>query len=223
MILSLSNILGRSQTKEFSNSVGDFAYSRNNIKYWQDKKCGCRVQKLRGPVCESDILLLKTWVTTMETYEITPLHFTVRYFINILAKKINLVIHSWTFRAVLTNCSKLIFLSVLCSLGTVSFFSSETVICSVLIKWQVLIFIGTRKCKCMHVLRGINAVTVQIKATTFGHVHHHVNIVQLRFALHLSWRKVARGYPGFKITRISSMALLQNKSLFQALSQGWIS
>lgn len=32
------------------------------------------------------------------------------------------------------------------------------------------IFIGTRKCRCMHVQGGINAVTVQIKATAFGHV-----------------------------------------------------
>ena len=31
------------------------------------------------------------------------------------------------------------------------------------------IFIGTRKCRCMHVQGGINAVTVQIKATAFGH------------------------------------------------------
>ena len=30
----------------------------------------------------------------METDEITPLHFAVRYFINILAKNINLVIQS---------------------------------------------------------------------------------------------------------------------------------
>ena len=45
--------------------------------------------------------------------------------------------------------------------------------------------------KCMHVqggIKSINAVTVQIKAsaTTFGHAHHHVNIVRLRFAVHLS-------------------------------------
>ena len=32
-------------------------------------------------------------LTSMETDEITPLHFAVRYFINILAKNINLVIH----------------------------------------------------------------------------------------------------------------------------------
>ena len=57
------------------------------------------------------------------------------------------------------------------------------------------IFIGTRKCKCMHVQGGINAVTVQIKATAFGHAHHNVMIVRLRFAVHLSWRKVARGIP----------------------------
>ena len=39
------------------------------------------------------------------------------------------------------------------------------------------------------------------------------------FTVHFSWRKVARKYPDtiFKITRISSMALLQNKPLFQAL------
>ena len=44
-------------------------------------------------------------------------------------------------------------------------------------------------------------------------------IVRLRFPVHLSWGKVARGYPDaiFKIIRISSMALLQNKSLFQVL------
>ena len=48
------------------------------------------------------------------------------------------------------------------------------------------IFIGTRKCRCMNVQGGINAVTVQIKATTFGHADHHVNIVRLRFAVHLS-------------------------------------
>ena len=48
------------------------------------------------------------------------------------------------------------------------------------------IFIGTRKYKCMHAKGGINAVTVEIKATTFGHVHHHVNIVRPRFAMHLS-------------------------------------
>ena len=33
-------------------------------------------------------------LTSMETDEITPLHFAVRYFINILAKNINLVIQS---------------------------------------------------------------------------------------------------------------------------------
>ena len=65
----------------------------------------------------------------METDEITPLHVTVRYFINILAKNINLVIPSRKFRAVLTNCNKLIFLSVFCPFkGTVSIFSSETVV-----------------------------------------------------------------------------------------------
>ena len=47
-------------------------------------------------------------------------------------------------------------------------------------------FIGTRKRKCMHVWGGINVITVQIEATTFGHAHHHLNIVRLRFAMHLS-------------------------------------
>ena len=36
------------------------------------------------------------------------------------------------------------------------------------------IFIGTRKCRCMHVQGGINALTVQIKATAFGHAHHNL-------------------------------------------------
>ena len=48
------------------------------------------------------------------------------------------------------------------------------------------IFIGTRKCRYMHVQGGINAVTVQIKATAFGHAHHNVMIVPLRFAVLLS-------------------------------------
>ena len=38
-----------------------------------------------------------------------------------------------------------------------------------------------------------------------------MNIARLRFAVHLSWRKVAGGYPEaiYKIGRISSMALFQ--------------
>ena len=73
------------------------------------------------------------------------------------------------------------------------------------------IFISTQKCKCMHLSAGINVITVRIKATTFGHARHHVNIVRLRFAVYLSWRKVARGYPEaiFKISRISSRVLFQ--------------
>ena len=48
-------------------------------------------------------------LTSMEIDEMTPLHFAVRYFINILAKNINLVIRSLKFRAILANCNKLIF------------------------------------------------------------------------------------------------------------------
>ena len=47
-------------------------------------------------------------LTSMEIDEITRLHFAVRYFINILAKNINLVILSLKFRAVLDDCNKLI-------------------------------------------------------------------------------------------------------------------
>ena len=31
----------------------------------------------------------------------------------------------------------------------------------------------------------VNAATVQYKATALRHAHHHVNIVQLRFAVHI--------------------------------------
>ena len=55
----------------------------------------------------------ETWATSMETDEITPLHFTVRNFIYILVKNINLVTHGWNFRAVSTDCNKLILLNVL--------------------------------------------------------------------------------------------------------------
>ena len=111
----------------------------------------------------------------METDEITPLHFAVRYFINILAKNINLVIRRLKFRAVLANCNKLN-----CFLF---FFRNSDMQCSDKVTG---IFRGTRECRCMHVQGGINAVTVQIKATAFGHAHHNVMIVRLRFAVHLS-------------------------------------
>ena len=76
------------------------------------------------------------------------------------------------------------------------------------------IFIGARKCRCMHVQGGINAVTVQIKATAFGHAHHNVMILRLRFVCTSCEEKWPGGYPDaiFKITRISSIALSQNKS-----------
>ena len=51
-------------------------------------------------------------LTSMEIDEITPLHFAVRYFINISAKNITLVIHSLKFRVVLANSNKLIFFKV---------------------------------------------------------------------------------------------------------------
>ena len=54
----------------------------------------------------------------METDEITPLHFTVRNFIYILVKNINLVTHGWNFRAVSTDCNKLILLNVLSPIYT---------------------------------------------------------------------------------------------------------
>ena len=114
-------------------------------------------------------------LTSMEIDEITPLHFAVRYFINILAKNINLVVRRLKFGAVLANCNKLN-----CFLF---FFRNSDMQCSDKVTG---IFRGTRKCRCMYVQGGINAVTVQIKATAFGHAHHNVMIVRLRFAVLLS-------------------------------------
>ena len=58
------------------------------------------------------------------------------------------------------------------------------------------------KQQAMNELRTImNAATVQYKATALRHAHHHVNIVQLQFAVHILWRKMANGYPDASITR----------------------
>ena len=48
----------------------------------------------------------------------------------------------------------------------------------------------------------MNVVTVQNKATALRHAHHRVNIVQLGFAVHILWRKMANESPDASVANI---------------------
>ena len=57
-VLSLSNILGRSRTKEFSIPARDFAYVihvRKNIKYWMGQKCNYRAKNFEVQYVKSEV------------------------------------------------------------------------------------------------------------------------------------------------------------------------